>query len=278
MYIYLLSSLAIAGYYVYYEDILNRIFQKDDEYNENYQSVVFMDFDSKKENTNPYFYKINSIQYKYQEFVKDVKLKNDDVEVKIEDKDFYDQLFNIFYEHIMVRQMKFNNPVYVFVKSENDKDFLEYHLKQLQMYDDYLYIMSFETVFKFLKEHKSYKFSDLIYHYSINTKNKKQVELMELLYQENNKLLQKRVKINDIENQYYKSISLDINNDLTCTKKEYSYKMNYGEEESDRESEDSTDYDKMDCIQEFIIKQFNTNPIYLYNYITYTTQLELNMT
>lgn len=291
MYIYLIMSQIINSYINFFMNIFNKIFLKESmKINNNYQSIIFMNFESKNENNNPYFYNIDKIEYKYIECIKDNQLFDKNISVNINKNDFYDNLFNIFFEHFMKRQELFNNPIYIFVKTDNDKIFLEFHLKYLQLYDEYIYIESLENISKNLIELKSYKFKDCLYHFNIQTKNENQDNLMHLYYIELMKLLSNNVIIHDNDNKYITSLQLISNSNEYCKKRKYIYNLfesdidinNKSENENENEkrdsdslSNDSTDYNNSSYVNEFILKQLINNPYYIIDYINYHFQLEL---
>ena len=289
MYLYILMSNVLAGYYIFFENIFNKVFTKKEIENDKYQSMVFMNFESKQENNNPYYYDIQKIEYKYIECIKDNKLFDKSTSMDITSSNFYDQLFGIFHEHLISRHEIFKNPIYIFVKSENDKMFLIHHLSYLQLYDDYIHINSLENISKFLIELKSYKFKDLIYHFSIN-KNEKQEEIMNNLYDKLMELLSKNVVINNkTNNKYFNEIKLDINDDVYCTKRKLLYtdfekSIEEDNENNSIESIDSMEYlgdDKNEDVNnssylnEYILKQLKTNPYYINDYIINYNQLEI---
>lgn len=293
MYLYILMSNVLAGYYIFFENIFNNIFKKKEIENDKYQSIVFMNFESKQENINPYYYDIQKIEYKYIECIKDNKLFDKSVSIDILPNNFYDQLYAIFYEHFTKRHEIFKNPIYIFVKSENDKTFLIHHLSYLQLYDDYIHINSLENISKFLVELKSYKFKDLIYHFSIN-KNEKQEEIMNNLYDKLMELLSKNVVINNKNNKkYFNEIKLIINNDINCNKRKNIYTdFNINIEENNNEINETNsiesiesmecicedkneDINNSDYLNDYILKQLKTNPYFINDYILNHYQIEI---
>lgn len=282
MYLYVLASNALAGYYIYFKNIYENIFKiTNDELNENYQSIVFMNFISNKENINPYNYEITSIDYKYIESIKDNKILDKSFNVEVNRDNFYNQLHELFVDHLMERQEIYNNPIYIFVKSENDKLFLEEHLSYLQLYEDYIHINSLENITRYMVELKSYKIKDIIYHFGLQTRNLEEVEIMNKLYDKLMSLVSERVYVNNIDSEYYSKIKLISNSDEYCNKRNMIYKLNECDIletdniEEDNHSDDSTDYCTNECINEYIMKQLKANPLYIHEYLNYHYQLEI---
>ena len=98
MYFYILISNVLSGYYIFFENIFNKVFTKKEIENDKYQSMVFMNFESKQENNNPYYYDIQKIEYKYIECIKDNKLFDKSISMDVTSTNFYDQLFGIFHD------------------------------------------------------------------------------------------------------------------------------------------------------------------------------------